>query len=356
MSRSLVVDTDGGTDDAVALLWVLGEPSVELVGVVASAGNVDRVGAAANVGRILRAADRLDVPVALGAEGPVASAAAAGSAGAGAGRGAGRGARAGHASRAVRARAVHGHDGLGGFADRWPVGGVTPGAEAGAELVARLTCRRPGEIDLVTLGPLTTLAAALRIDPGVATRVRTLTVMGGVLGFGGHVVTAGESNVGHDPGAAAHVLATPWATVEPPLLVPLDVTRRTLLSPDDLAAAGSGHTLAARFVADPLRRYARYYAQDGQAPPGATPGALPCHDLLAIMAAVHPEVVTEAPERRLTVEGSPGRTRPPGVPWRVALKADAAQFRTAFRILMGAPTPTPPAGEVRSGGDRGGRR
>jgi purine nucleosidase len=321
VSRSLVVDTDGGTDDAVALWWALGEPRVELAGVVASAGNVDRVGAAANVGRILRAADRLDVPVALGAEGPVASAAPAG---------------AGRASRAVRARAVHGHDGLGGFADRWPVAAMTPGPEAGAELVARLTCRRPGEIDLVTLGPLTTLAAALRIDPGIASRVRTLTVMGGVLGSGGHVVTAGESNVGHDPAAAAQVLATPWATVEPPLLVALDVTRRTLLSPDDLVLAAAGRTVAARFVADPLRRYARYYAQDGQAPPGSAPGALPCHDLLAIMAAVDPAVITEAPERRLTVDGSVG---PPGVPWRVALAADVLRFRTAFRTLAGAPTP-----------------
>jgi purine nucleosidase len=314
VSRSLVVDTDGGTDDAVALWWALSEPDVELAGVVASAGNVDRVGAAANVGRILRAADRPVVPVALGAEGPVASA---------------------RAERAVRARAVHGHDGLGGFADRWPRAAVTPVAEAGAELVARLTCRRPGELDLVTLGPLTTLALALRIDPGIGSRVRTLTVMGGVLGTGvhsgGHVVTAGESNVGHDARAAAQVLAAPWATVEPPLLVGLDVTRRTLLAADDLAAAGAGRTVAARFVADPLQRYAHYYAQDGQGPPGAAPGALPCHDLLAIMAAVHPDVITEAPERRLTVDGSPG---PPGVPWRVALSADVGRFRAAFRALV----------------------
>jgi purine nucleosidase len=318
VTRALVVDTDGGTDDAVALWWALGEPGVELAGVVASAGNVDRVGAAANVGRILRAAGRLDVPVALGAEGPVAFSAGAGPA---------------RAARAVRARAVHGHDGLGGFADRWPVAGVPPVAEAGAELVARLTCRRPGEIDVVTLGPLTTLAAALRIDPGIASRVRTLTVMGGVLGSGGHVVTAGESNVGHDPPAAGQVMATPWATVEPPLLVGLDVTRRTLLTRDDLAAAGSGRTVAARFVAEPLRRYAHYYAQDGHAPPGAPPGALPCHDLLAMMAAVHPAVITDAPERRLTVEGSPG---PPGVPWRVALAADVPRFRSAFRTLVTA--------------------
>jgi purine nucleosidase len=321
VTRALVVDTDGGTDDAVALWWALGEPGVDLAGVVASAGNVDRVGAAANVGRILRAAGRMDVPVALGAEGSATPATGAGPA------------RAARAVRSVRARAVHGHDGLGGFADRWPVAGVAPVAEAGSELVARLTCRRPGEIDVVTLGPLTTLAAALRIDPGIASRVRSLTVMGGVLGSGGHVVTAGESNVGHDPAAAGQVVAAPWATVEPPLLVGLDVTRRTLLTPDDLAAAGAGRTVAARFVAEPLRRYAHYYAQDGEAPPGAPPGALPCHDLLAIMAAVDPAVITDAPERRLTVDRSPG---PPGVPWRVALAADVPRFRSAFRTLVGA--------------------
>jgi purine nucleosidase len=330
VSRALVVDTDGGTDDAVALWWALGEPGVDVAGVVASGGNVDRAGAAANVGRILRAAARLDVPVALGVEGQVAS----GRPGAGAGAGSVSGGepRAGRAERAVRARAVHGHDGLGGCADRWPRAPAGPVSEAGVELVARLTCRRPGEIDLVTLGPLTTLAAALRIDPGIATRVRSLTVMGGTLGAGEHAVTAAEANVGHDPAAAAQVLAAPWDTAGPPLLVGLDVTRRTLLRRDDLEAAGAGRTIAARFVADPLLRYARYYTEVGQAPPGASP----CHDLLAVMAAVHPEVVTEAPERRLTVEGVPG---PPGVPWRVALAADARRFRSAFRALVGADTP-----------------
>jgi purine nucleosidase len=308
-SRSLVVDTDGGTDDAVALWWALGEPGVEVVAVLASAGNVERDVAAANVGRILRAAGRTSVPVALGAGGTERA--------------------GGEAVRAVLARAVHGHDGLGGCADRWPPATVDPAPEPAAELLARLTCVRPGDLDIVTLGPLTTLAATLRIDPGLATRIRSLTVMGGVLTPDGHSVTTAESNVGHDPGAAAQVLATPWAGREPPMLVPLDVTRRTLLASDDLAVAEAGHTVAGRFVADPLRRYARSYSDMGQVPPGSAP----CHDLLATMAAVHPEVITEAPSRRLTVGGAPA---PPGVPWRVALEADSHAFRAAFRSLAAA--------------------
>jgi inosine-uridine nucleoside N-ribohydrolase len=303
---SLVVDTDGGTDDAVALWWALTQPGVDVVGVVASAGTVDRAMAAANAGRVLLAAGRADIPVALGAEGPPAGEAP---------------------------QSMHGPDGLGGCAARWPVADVEPVRESGAELLARLTCLHPGNVDLVTLGPLTTLAAALRIDPGVAARVRTVTVMGGLLGPGGHVVTTGESNVAHNPAAAAQVLAAPWSTVEPPLLVGLDVTRRTLLAAGDLAAAAAGRTTAARFVAEPLRSYARAYAEAG-GDPQVEAGASPCHDLLAVMAAVHPGVISEAPHRRLTVAGVPG---PAGIPWHVALAADARRFRSAFRSLVGAP-------------------
>ncbi|HEY8526487.1 MAG TPA: nucleoside hydrolase [Acidimicrobiales bacterium] len=322
-ARALVVDTDGGIDDAVALWWALTRPELEVLAVVATAGNVDRDTAVLNVGRVLRAAGRTDVPVARGAAGPMGAVGPVGAVGV----------SAGGAGLAARGPSRHGPDGLGGCADRWPPSDVGPVAEPGAELVARLSSLRPGEIDLVTLGPLTTLAAALRTDPGLAGRLRSVTVMGGRVGAG-HVVSAAESNVGRDPNAAAQVLAAPWSTAEAPLLVGLDVTEAARLTGDDLAAAAAGRTAAARFVADPLAAYARAYGGGGDGGGGGHGGGVPCHDLVALVAAVEPEAVTEVERRRLRVAGVPG---PAGVPWQVALTVDAARIRAIFRALVEAP-------------------
>jgi purine nucleosidase len=308
VTTSLVLDTDGGTDDALALWWALGEPGVELLAVLGTGGNVDRDTAVANAGRVLRAAGREDVPVARG-----------------------------HRGRDPRSPGVHangtgsrhGPDGLGGTAARWPVAAAGPVAAPADEVLGRVSCLRTGEVDVVALGPLTTLAAALRIDPGLASRLRSLTVMGGSLAPGGRTVGRTEANVGQDPAAAAQVLAAPWATVGPPTLVPLEVTLAAPLTPSDLVAAEPGRTPAARFLAEPLLRYGRRSVADGRVPAGACP----CHDLVAVLAAVHPGVVTWADERRLTVEGEPAA---PGVPWRVATAVDARRVRSAFHALVGA--------------------
>jgi purine nucleosidase len=322
--RSIVIDTDGGIDDAVALWWALAQPDVEVVAVLTTWGNVGADGAAANVARILVAAGRTDVPVALGLDGPI-----------------------GPTPLDRRGGHVHGEDGLGGCADRWPTGGVGPGPEPAGALLARLTAERPGELDLVTVGPLSTVAGALRDDPGIAGRVRSLTVMGGSVAAGGNALPLGEANIAHDPTAAAEVVAAPWATEAPPLLVGLDVTRYALLGPDEMALASAGLTVAGRFLADPLAHYAGFYARSGQAPVGWSP----CHDLAATIAAVDSPLVTEARVVPLAVDtgGSaawgatvadlrprPEVDEPPlgFAPWRVALDADADRLRAEFRSLV----------------------
>ena len=325
--RSLVIDTDGGIDDAVALWWALSQPGIEVAAVLATRGNVGAAGAAANVSRILAAAGRADVPVALGEDGPV-----------------------GPTPPPTRAGHPHGVDGLGGHADRWPTGGAGALAEPAPELLARLAQERGGELDLVTIGPLSTLAAALRGDAGLPARVRSLTVMGGCVTGGGDARPPAETNVAHDPTAASEVVTAGWATEAPPLLVGLDVTRHALLGPVELELAGRGATTAGRFLAGPLAHYAAHNARSRQAPAGWCP----CHDLVATAAAVGPALVTEAPTVPLAVgtgaSAAPGITiadlrpvptagaAPPGfgpwAAWRVALRADADRLRTAFRALV----------------------
>ena len=136
----LVVDTDGGVDDCTALWWLVQQPDVELVALLATWGNADRDLAAANLRRVLHAAGRDDVPVALGADDPI-----------------------GPAPLAARASHVHGDDGLGGHGAAWSEGEAGYHDTAAGALLDSLTEASPGELHLLTLGPLSTLALALSL-------------------------------------------------------------------------------------------------------------------------------------------------------------------------------------------------
>lgn len=326
MTRRLVIDNDGGVDDCTAIWWALTAPDVEVVALVATWGNTERDAVAANLCRILHAAGRADIPVVLGASDP-----------------------SGPSPLSDRAAHVHGADGLGGYADEWPTGAVSPSDEPVADLLARLVAAAPGGLDLVTTGPLTTLASVLAERPELAAGFRSLTVMGGSVLAGGNALPAAEANVAHDPQAAAAVVVAPWATVEPPLLVGLDVTMTALLEADvELAAAHASGSVPARFLAKPMDGYLAFYDSVRQTPPGL----FPCHDLLAVMAAAEQPVITEVATWPLAVDtgggvawGSTVADRRPVpestvgdfAPWRVALACDPDPFRAAVGGLF-APT------------------
>lgn len=317
----LVVDTDGGVDDCTALWWLVQHPEVELVALLATWGNADRDLAAANLRRVLHAAGRDDVPVALGADDPI-----------------------GPAPLAARASHVHGDDGLGGHGAAWSTGAAGYHEATAGVLLDSLTEGSPGELHLLTLGPLSTLALALADSPAIAGRVASLTVMGGAVTVPGNALPLGEANIGHDPLAAAAVLGAAWP--EPPLLVGLDVTMAARLDGSHLALAAEGRTPAARMLADPLRGYEAFYASTGIRPAGT----FPCHDLLAAMAAVDESILTSVEPMQVAVDtgGSAAwgatiadrrpapQNEPEGFhPLRVALGVDADRFRAGFTTLMG---------------------
>lgn len=218
--------------------------------------------------------------------------------------------------------------------------------EPAQDLLARLAVEQPGELHLVTIGPLSTVAGALTASPELAAGYASLTVMGGSVLAGGNALPAAEANIAHDPMAAAAVLAAGWGGEEPPLLVGLDATLQALLAVDEeLALARASTSVAGRFLADPLTGYAAFYASVGQTPPGT----FPCHDLVAVLAAAGVPVIVEAPTFPLAVDtgGSaawgatvadrrpvPESDTPGFAPWRVALVADPAPFRAAVRSLL----------------------
>jgi inosine-uridine nucleoside N-ribohydrolase len=322
----LIIDTDGGVDDAAALWWALTDPTLDVLAVTTVWGNVPVETATTSVARVLAAAGRPDIPVAVGAAGPVSV-----------------------APDLRPATFIHGDDGLGNTTSGLPPPAVTPVDEPAEALLQRMCGERAGEVSVVTLGPLSTLGRLVEREPAFAPTVRELVVMGGSARAGGNALPNGEANVAHDPLAAAAVVGAPWA--RPPLLVGLDVTMRATLTEAHFALLAEHRTEAATFLDRPLRFYRRF---------GATLTApdCPCHDLLALLAFADPALMTDAPVLPLAVDASGGpswgatvvdfrapafsqlegseQERPAGFyPWRISLEADVERFRAHVGALFG---------------------
>ena len=323
--RRLVIDTDGGVDDAAAIWWALTDPRIDLVAVTTVRGVVDARAAADNVLSILEVAGRRDVPVVVGTD-----------------------ARIGPSPSFRPATFIHGDDGLGNTRNiRVPA--LRPVSGDATAFLGDLLLDTE-DLSIVTIGPLSNLAALVRERPECVVRVRELIVMGGVASGGGNALPAGEANIAHDPEAAAIVVAAPWR--QPPLLVGLDVTHRATLDEADFALLAEHRLPAAAFLDAPLRFY-RTYGSTFTAPD------CPCHDLLAVLALVELGLIRRAPVLPLAVVTTPGpawgstivdfrapafarrgsgaeQTRPEGFsPWRIALGADRPRFRRCARHLFG---------------------
>ena len=226
MGIPVVIDTDPGIDDAVALWWALTSPALDVVAVTAVHGNVGVELAAANGARILHAAGRPDVPVAVGEATALGLAPV-------------------HETPAW----IHGADGLGDVGlDPAPFGPID---ERASGLLARLVYERPGEVAVIALGPLSNLAAVIRADPTWPAAVGRLVRDGRLGPPGGNATPAAEADIAHDPDAAAVVLGAAWP--ESPLLVTLDATHPATLGPEELALAREHRTPAAAFCDEPLR-------------------------------------------------------------------------------------------------------
>jgi purine nucleosidase len=326
MTRPVIIDTDGGVDDAAALWWALRNPDLDVLAITVVWGNIPVERAMVSVGRVLAAAGRPDLPVAQGAAGPV-----------------------GHAPTLRPATFIHGDDGLGNTTAGQPPPAMTVAAESAPELLRRLCAERPGEVSLLTIGPLSTLALVLDEDPAFASTVRELVVMGGSARAGGNALPAGEANIAHDPLAAARVAAAPWP--QPPLLVGLDVTREATLTEAHFALLAEHRTEAAEFLDAPLRFYRRFGGV-------LTAPNCPCHDLVATMALAQPGLIPDAPVLPMAVDDAGGpawgatvvdfrapavarlrgaeQDRPPGFGlWRIGLGADVARFRDQAAALFG---------------------
>jgi inosine-uridine nucleoside N-ribohydrolase len=194
----VIIDTDPGVDDALALLLAMRSPELKIEAITPVAGNVPLDLTLPNALRMVEIAGRTDIPVAAGARAPLMR-------------------------RLVTATYAHGENGLGGAV--FPEPTTKPVATPAAEIIRQIVRKYPGEVTLITIGPLTNIATALNSDPELASLVRALVMMGGSLS-GGNITPAAEFNVYVDPEAARIV----FQSGIPVTMVGLDVTRRTSLT------------------------------------------------------------------------------------------------------------------------------
>lgn len=217
--RPFVIDTDTATDDAVALVMALARPDIHVEAITVVAGNV---GLAQTIQNALYTVELCGkaVPVYAGADRPL------------------------HAPL-EKAEDVHGVDGLGDIG--LPLYGRTPAQGHAVDALLAAANAYPGELTLVTLGPLTNIALAIKRDPSFASKVARCVMMGGAPDGIGNTTASAEFNIYVDPEAARIVLKSGM----PLEMVGWDVTLVSgMMTPEEMWAVRAHETDTARFVAD----------------------------------------------------------------------------------------------------------
>ncbi len=201
MATRIIIDTDPGQDDAVAILLALASPELEVLGMTAVAGNVPLAMTERNARVVCELAGRADMRVFAGCDRPLAR-------------------------DLVTAEHVHGKSGLDGPPMEAPTMPLQPG-HAVDFIVETLRAEAPGTVTLCALGPLTNIATALARAPDTAARIERIVLMGGACFEGGNITPAAEFNIYVDPEAAAAV----FACGAPITVLPLDATHKALTTP-----------------------------------------------------------------------------------------------------------------------------
>jgi purine nucleosidase len=270
VTTKIVLDTDPGHDDAIALLLALASPELDVLGVTTVSGNQTLEKTTANALKILEFVDRTDVPVHVGAPRPLVR-------------------------EQWAAAYVHGQSGLDG--PDLPDPNTEPRKGHAIDFIAAQVEEHDGVV-LVPVGPLTNIGLLLAKYPGIESRIARVVLMGGAIAEG-NVTPAAEFNVWADP-EAAHRLFTSGIDVT---MVGLDVTHKALLLPekvDELRGTGRVGSLVAQLYDFYHERHVRMYGWEGS----------PVHDALAVAHVIRDDFV-ETEHRHVQVDTGPepGRGR-----------------------------------------------
>lgn len=250
----VIIDTDPGVDDALALLLAMRSRELEIEAITPVAGNVPLGLTLPNALRMVEVAGRTDIPVAAGAKAPLLR-------------------------RLVTAEYAHGENGLGGAI--FPEPKTKPVPVSAPEIIRQIVRAHPGEVTLLTIGPLTNVAEALQADPELAGMIRGLVMMGGSLS-GGNITPAAEFNVYVDPEAARIV----FHSGIPLTMVGLDVTRKTSLREEHVRELESGQNAVSQAAAQIARKAIEHKREEGFV---VGPNM---HDSLAVAGFLNPSLLT----------------------------------------------------------------
>ncbi|MQW87579.1 nucleoside hydrolase [Sinorhizobium saheli] len=255
--HKVILDTDPGVDDAMALLFLHRHPAIDLVGITTVFGNASIETTTRNA-LFLKRSWNTAAPVARGI---------------------------GETLNPERTHVgwptgIHGEDGL---------GNIDVPAEIDLPLDPRPAHRfiietvraNPGEVTLVAVGRMTNLARALRDDPEIAALVKAVVIMGGAFDVPGNITPAAEANIHGDPEAADVVMTAPW----PVTVIGLDVTMKTVMTRAALADIAARGGAPARLLADISQFYVTFYEQH-------VDDGMVVHDSCACAYVVAPELFT----------------------------------------------------------------
>lgn len=250
----LIIDTDPGIDDAMAIFYAHAAPEIDLIGLTTVFGNVTSNMATRNALRLVEKMG-VDIPVSQGVEKPW------------------------HVPFEPSLW-VHGSEGFGDIPAQTPQGRKID--ETAPEYLVRLAQEHRGELVIAPIGPLTNIAEAIKLDPEFIHNVKDLAIMGGAVFVDGNITKYAEANIYHDPHAADFVLSSG----APITLIGLDVTLQTLCTPEDFTHIAAQSPILGGFLQDMSHFYIQFYRENE--------GLDGCglHDPVALIAATHPHLFT----------------------------------------------------------------
>lgn len=259
LKHRVIFDTDPGVDDAMALCFAMAHPRIDLVGITTVYGNVTAPQATTNALYLTQLAGR-NIAVAQGASAPLVK----------------------HTE--APPDFIHGADGLGNLPSRVAASGKQADPRSAAQFIVDAAREQPGQITLVPVGPLTNIAAALKLEPKLPQLIKSIVLMGGTIKEGGNVSPVAEANIWNDPHAADAVFTAGFDLT----MVGLDVTYKVVIpvSLFETLATKHQHPLTDTLL-HAVRFYANFYATrypDLKANPGCFG-----HDVLAFIALLYPE-------------------------------------------------------------------
>jgi len=226
--KRIILDTDPGIDDSLAILLALASPEITLEGLSVVHGNSSTAQGTINALSVLELANASQIPVYKGCDLPLVQ-------------------------PSLLAPETHGEQGI-GYA-KLPEPQIKPQVQKGSDFLIDSIMSKPGEITLVCIGPLTNIALAIRQEPRIVENVKEVFVMGGAIRHEGNTTPLAEFNTFVDP-HAAHVV---FHSGMPIILTPLDVTYQCIFLKDDLNRLLKINSPITKFIADATRFYMEFH-------------------------------------------------------------------------------------------------